>query len=150
MKNILPKSIFPLLLTMALVLATIALIINISMEGDGRYIKAAPGPLDPNVRELANLIPRKYEYNRPAYLKLQDSSTDDPTVRRQARELSKVWIHTFYARMNNYTHEFCFVLVDKEQFSIGAVTLAARAFQTKGYKVSISDSGFYYIVEIAE
>lgn len=144
-----PMSILPVLFVMALGVLIMSAIVMAATGSGGYYLRAATGS-DPNVRELATLIPPTREYNRPASLKLQDLSTSDPIVRQQARELAKDWIQTFYTRMNNYTHEFCFVMVDKEKYSISAVTLAIRAFQANGYKVKLSDSGFYYIVEIAE
>ena len=144
-----PRSLLPMLFVMALGALISSAIVMAATGGGGYYLRAATG-LDPNVQELATLIPKTKDYNRPASLKLQDLSTSDPAVRQQARELAKDWIHSFYTRMNNYTHEFCFVMVDKEKYSIDAVTLAIKAFQAKGYKVKLSDSGFYYIVEIAE
>jgi hypothetical protein len=145
------QSFATLLLTILAGVVCIGLIVALCVQsGDGYYLKAAAGKPDASVQELAALIPPTHEYSRGTSLKLQDVSTSDPTVRLQAKELAKVWIHTFYTRMNNYTHEFCFVLVDKEKYSISAVTLAIRAFQANGYKVKVSDSGFFYIVEIAE
>ncbi|MBX9879741.1 MAG: hypothetical protein K2Y22_14885 [Candidatus Obscuribacterales bacterium] len=144
------QSLLPILFIMAIGSLIISGIVMAITGSEGYYLRAAMGSLDPNVRELSRMIPQTKEYNRASSLRLQEVPTGDPIVRQQARELAKDWIRTFYTRMNNYTHDFCFVLVDKEKYSINAVTLAIRAFQANGYKVKLSDSGFYYIVEIAE
>ncbi len=145
-----PRSLLPVLFVMAIGTLTVSGITMAVTGSGGYYLRAESSQLDPNVSELATQIPQKQDYNRPSSLRLQDLPTSDPVVRKQAAELAKDWIRTFYTRMNNYTHDFCFVLVDKEKYSINAVTLAIRAFQANGYKVKLSDSGFYYIVEIAE
>lgn len=145
-----PRSLLPVLFIMAIGTLIISGIIMAVTGSEGYYLRPAMGSLDPSVGELSRLIPQSKEYNRPSSLRLHEVQTSDPLVRQQARELAKDWIRTFYTRMNNYTHDFCFALVDKEKYSINAVTLAVRAFQANGYKVKLSDSGFYYIVEIAE